>query len=79
MSDSTSSERKEDLHKATVTATFDSYLRQVLSANQRRRGDYYMLPEAHRQLLPEYPLLLNKVGRLCCLFRAVLTCSDTGR
>ncbi|ORY89407.1 N2227-like protein-domain-containing protein [Leucosporidium creatinivorum] len=58
--DSRSSD-KEDLHKATVVATFDSYLRQALSANQRRRGDFYSLPAEHRALLPGYSDLLNMV------------------
>lgn len=54
---------KEDLHKATVVATFDSYLRQSLSANQRRRGDFYSLPEEHRALLPGYAEMLGEVDK----------------
>lgn len=54
---------KEDLHKATVVATFDSYLRQSVSANQRRRGDFYSLQEEHRALLPGYAELLGEVDK----------------
>jgi len=48
-------------HQATVVATFDSYRQQALSANQRRRADYYALPQRHRDLLPDYNDLLAKV------------------
>ncbi|KAM0756073.1 N2227-domain-containing protein [Meredithblackwellia eburnea MCA 4105] len=51
----------ESAHQATVVATFDSYLRRALSANQRRRGDYYCLSEEHRALLPGYNDLLKQV------------------
>lgn len=44
-----------------VTATFDQYRQAALSANQRRRSDYYALPAAHRALLPDYSALLNQV------------------
>ena len=49
-------------HQATVAATWDSYLRTALSANQRRRADYYALPERQRQLLPDYKDLLTEVS-----------------
>lgn len=48
-------------HQATVVATFDSYRQQALSANQRRRADYYALPQKHRDLLPDYNDLLTQV------------------
>ncbi|GAA6003773.1 uncharacterized protein JCM10292_003369 [Rhodotorula paludigena] len=48
-------------HQAVVAATFDLYRRQALSANQRRRADYYALPKAHRDLLPGYNALLGQV------------------
>ncbi|SCV71998.1 BQ2448_4692 [Microbotryum intermedium] len=51
-------------HQATVVATFDSYRRVALSANQRRRADYFQLPPQHRRLLPGYAELLNKVDGL---------------
>ncbi|GJN90547.1 hypothetical protein Rhopal_003559-T1 [Rhodotorula paludigena] len=51
----------EDHHQAVVAATFDLYRRQALSANQRRRADYYALPKAHRDLLPGYNALLGQV------------------
>lgn len=54
----------EDHHQAVVAATFDLYRRQALSANQRRRADYYALPKAHRELLPGYNALLGQVRRL---------------
>lgn len=57
---------KEEQHKATVTATFDTYLQCALSANQRRRADYYALPLEERELLAgddgnNYRDLLNQV------------------
>lgn len=54
---------KEEQHKATVTATFDRYLQQALSANQRRRADLYALPDDERELLDGLSELLNEV---CC-------------
>ncbi|SGY94033.1 BQ5605_C037g11623 [Microbotryum silenes-dioicae] len=54
----------EARHQATVVATFDSYRRVALSANQRRRADYFQLPPQHRRLLPGYAELLNKVDGL---------------
>ncbi|GAA6014698.1 hypothetical protein JCM11491_000197 [Sporobolomyces phaffii] len=53
--------QSEAAHRATVVATFDSYRRQALSANQRRRADYYALPLKHRDLLPDFNALLNEV------------------
>ncbi|GAA5940830.1 uncharacterized protein JCM15063_000892 [Sporobolomyces koalae] len=53
--------QSEGAHQATVVATFDSYRQQALSANQRRRADYYALPPKHRDLLPEYNALLKEV------------------
>ncbi|GAA6061368.1 hypothetical protein JCM10212_005822 [Sporobolomyces blumeae] len=51
----------EAAHQATVVAVFDRYGQQALSANQRRRADYYALPPRHRELLPGYNALLNEV------------------
>lgn len=52
---------KRIAHQATVVATFDQYRQQALSANQRRRKDYYSLPLRHRDLLPEFNDLLSDV------------------
>lgn len=52
----------ESAHQATVVATFDRYLQQALSANQRRRADYYSLSEGHRALLPGFNDLLKEVS-----------------
>ncbi|GAA5874463.1 hypothetical protein JCM16303_005861 [Sporobolomyces ruberrimus] len=54
-------EQGEGAHQATVVATFDQYRQQALSANQRRRADYYALPPRHRGLLPYFNQLLNEV------------------
>ncbi|KAK4700170.1 carnosine N-methyltransferase, partial [Phenoliferia sp. Uapishka_3] len=62
ISDSEAGEPSESAHQATVVATFDSYLRKALSANQRRRGDYFSLTEAHRALLaPDFNDFLKSV------------------
>ncbi|GAA5965909.1 hypothetical protein JCM3765_006485 [Sporobolomyces pararoseus] len=53
--------QSEGAHQATVVATFDSYRQQALSANQRRRADYYALPQKHRDLLPDFNQLLSDV------------------
>lgn len=67
----------ESHHQATVVATFDSYLRQALSANQRRRGDFFSLPVAQQALLPDYADLLSEVrvppgsgAGKCCRLRS---------
>lgn len=52
----------EAQHQATVQATFDSYRQASLSANQRRRADYYALPKLHRELLGDYSALLREVS-----------------
>lgn len=54
----------EAQHQATVQATFDSYRQASLSANQRRRADYYALPKSHRELLGDYSALLREVSRV---------------
>lgn len=54
--------QSEGAHQATVVATFDSYRQQALSANQRRRADYYALPPKHRDLLPQFNQMLNDVS-----------------
>ncbi|GAA5820698.1 hypothetical protein JCM3770_001457 [Rhodotorula araucariae] len=59
--DNDSAPRSEAHHQATVQATFDSYRRQSLAANQRRRADYYGLPKSHRDLVPGYNDLLRQV------------------
>ncbi|GAA5918889.1 hypothetical protein JCM1841_006662 [Sporobolomyces salmonicolor] len=59
--DSDDSRQSEAWHQATVAATFDSYRQQALSANQRRRADYYALSARHRELLPGYNELLAEV------------------
>ncbi|GAA6038143.1 hypothetical protein JCM8097_005756 [Rhodosporidiobolus ruineniae] len=51
----------EAQHQAGVTATFDLYRQAALSANQRRRADYFNLPQLHRDLLPGYIDLLRDV------------------
>lgn len=53
----------EAAHQATVVATFDSYRAASLSANQRRRADYYALSQKHRELLGDYNELLREVCR----------------
>jgi carnosine N-methyltransferase len=58
-------------HQATVAATWDSYLRTALSANQRRRADYYSLSERHRQLLPDYKELLSQASAYSALLAPV--------
>lgn len=56
---------KEEHHKATITATFDTYLQNALSANQRRRADFFSMPIEERQLLQaendDYKDLLSRV------------------
>ncbi|GAA6015119.1 hypothetical protein JCM8202_004886 [Rhodotorula sphaerocarpa] len=51
----------EAAHQATVVATFDSYRAASLSANQRRRADYYALSAKHRELLEDYNDLLREI------------------
>ncbi|KAM0791356.1 hypothetical protein ACM66B_005823 [Microbotryomycetes sp. NB124-2] len=51
----------EDKHRATVTATFDRYLQHAMSANRKRRADYYALSQRHQELLPDYADLLSEV------------------
>lgn len=51
----------ENLHRATVCATFDLYRLSSLSSNQRRRADYYSLSPTHQALLPGYKELLAAV------------------
>ncbi|GAA5894400.1 carnosine N-methyltransferase family protein [Sporobolomyces salmoneus] len=59
--DDSQSSQSEGAHQATVVATFDQYRQSSLSANQRRRADYYALPLRHRELLPDFKELLNEV------------------
>lgn len=54
-------ELAESEHTATIVATFDRYLQQALSANQRRRADYWSLPTEHRALLEGFSELLKVV------------------
>ncbi|KAK4054482.1 hypothetical protein OIV83_000976 [Microbotryomycetes sp. JL201] len=51
----------EDTHRAQVTATFDRYLQHAMSANRKRRADFYALSDAHQALLPDYAELLTEV------------------
>jgi len=59
---------RTDKVRGQVVATFDTYRQAALSANQRRRSDYYALPKEHRELLKEYPEVLNKVRLRFLLF-----------
>ncbi|KAK4056676.1 hypothetical protein OIO90_002228 [Microbotryomycetes sp. JL221] len=54
-------DQAEDRHRAQVIATFDRYLQHSMSANRRRRSDYYALRDDHQALLPGYTDLLNDV------------------
>lgn len=57
-------------HQATVLATFDSYLRQSISSNQRRRRDFLRLSSFQRGLVPDYLSLLSKVSPRTRIFVA---------
>ena len=43
--------------------TFTLYKSYALSSNNRRRTDYYSLPERHKALIPDYLTRLNKVDQ----------------
>jgi carnosine N-methyltransferase len=43
--------------------TFALYKSHALSSNNRRRTDYYALPERHKSLIPDYLTRLNKVDQ----------------
>lgn len=57
-------------HQATVLATFDSYLRQSISSNQRRRRDFLRLSSLQRGLVPDYLSLLSQVSPQTRIFVA---------
>lgn len=61
----------EGAHQATVQACWDSYLRTALSANQRRRADFFSLPVRQRELLGDYSALLSQVSALRTAAEAV--------
>ncbi|CAG8602709.1 17165_t:CDS:10, partial [Dentiscutata erythropus] len=51
---------QEEKHFRKVLNTFALYKSYALSANNRRRTDYYALSERHRALIPSYLEILNK-------------------
>lgn len=53
----------EAAHHATIIATFDTYAQSAFAANQRRRADFFSLPERQRNLLPGYTALLREVDQ----------------
>lgn len=62
---------QEDLHRATICASFDRYLQTSMSANQKRRADFYALSANHQALLPGYAELLREVSRMSSSIRRI--------
>ncbi|CAG8551867.1 30402_t:CDS:10 [Racocetra persica] len=54
---------QEEKHFRKVLNTFALYKSYALSANNRRRTDYYALSERHRALIPSYLEVLSKVDQ----------------
>ncbi|RGB26189.1 S-adenosylmethionine-dependent methyltransferase [Rhizophagus diaphanus] len=52
---------EEAKHLRKVLNTFTLYKSHALTSNNRRRTDYYALPERHKALIPDYLTKLNKV------------------
>ncbi|CAG8698584.1 30751_t:CDS:10 [Gigaspora margarita] len=54
---------QEEKHFRKVLNTFALYKSYALSANNRRRKDYYALSERHRAFIPSYLEILSKVDQ----------------
>ncbi|RIA98729.1 hypothetical protein C1645_749123 [Glomus cerebriforme] len=52
---------EEAKHLRKVLNTFTLYMSHALTSNNRRRTDYYALPERHKALIPDYLTRLNNV------------------
>ncbi|KAG9301652.1 hypothetical protein G9A89_016722 [Geosiphon pyriformis] len=55
--------KEEDLHFQKVLRTFALYKSYAFSSNNRRRIDYYALPEHHKILLIDYLEKINKIDQ----------------
>jgi len=64
-------EEKERQHVETIITVFQGYQKHALSANNRRRKDFFALPAAHQKLLPDYADLLTSIDD-CILVNAKL-------